>query len=145
MNDLHDAYNNLQNREIRIRTFVWWQLRFVMNLDVILQNSPSLMIGKMNGGVSLARICSNYEKFQFTIVEHTLDSCESWGFGSCFVKTVEEEVEWRLDQQEFPNFIKNWKSFCGFCVMCSWMFLRKCERIGEFSDLNFGEMKFCYD
>ena len=76
MNDLHNAYNNLQNREIRIRTFVCRQLRFVMNLDVILQNSPSLMIGKANAKDRLAQDHSNCEKSRFAIDEPKMNSCE---------------------------------------------------------------------
>jgi hypothetical protein len=58
LNTLSNAYNNSSIHEIRKFTLIgrqWWILEL---LHVLIQNSSSWMIGKVNATCSLARICS---------------------------------------------------------------------------------------
>ena len=120
MNDLHNAYNNLKNHEIRISSTLQWQWWFLWYLRVMIQNRWSTMLGKVLRTLTSAQTCSNRENLWNAIVESKKNSGDLWSFLMPNAKTVEEGDECRRQQKEPHELMKNWRSFAQFC---SWMFL----------------------
>jgi hypothetical protein len=49
----------------------------------------------------------NWKKFQITIAEYDMNSCDSNAFLLQITKTVEEEDDWKMKQKESLTLIKN--------------------------------------
>jgi hypothetical protein len=81
----------------------------VMNREVLACESQKQLQNDLPGVECNAQIQSKLllmRKIKFTIDGAFLDSCELWLFSIRFTKTVQEEVEWKLQQKEFSKLMK---------------------------------------
>jgi hypothetical protein len=66
-----------------------------------------MMMRKVSRSVSLARTCSNQEKLKFAMDAPCMNSHDLKLYPIQFPKTVQEDDEWSLQQEEFRKLIKN--------------------------------------
>ena len=127
MNKLPKAYHNSRNGEIRFYA-PWMKTVMICAFQAsIVQNRSVWRIGELNRTRASALGRLNWKKFQITIAEYDMNSCDSNAFLLQITKTVQAYGLWRLNQKEFLKMIENWWRFCQKSDEGFWWIWEKME------------------